>query len=240
MPTLEASSKSVYVQQMFTSIAPKYDLLNHLLSLNIDRLWRKRAVKLSAVKADAQVLDVCCGTGDFSFEFAKALGPQGHVTGTDFVTPMIEIFRKKIQRRGLGQKIVAKFADALKLPFGDQHFDVVSVAFGVRNLADYRLGLSEFYRVLRPGGKLVILEFNDANSPIFGPLFKAYFNHILPRVGRFISNDRTGAYLYLPASVKGFPRASDFLSLMQTSGFNPVQAHPMTLGIVTCFLGIKP
>ena len=239
MTSAEAAQKSAYIQQMFSSIAPRYDLLNHLLSLNIDQYWRSKAVKLSAIRPDAQVLDVCCGTGDFSFEFAKVLNTQGRVVGTDFVTSMVEIFRQKIKKRNLSGNISAKFADALKLPFENASFDVLSVAFGVRNLADYQAGLNEFFRVLKPSGKLVILEFNDTDSRVFGPIFKFYFDHVLPLIGSLISNDKTGAYKYLPASVKAFPSQKEFTKMMMAAGFTPCMAHPMTFGIASCFIGIK-
>lgn len=224
---------------MFARIAPRYDFLNHLLSLNVDRYWRRKSVTLAAAQPDAQILDVCCGTGDLAIEFAHRLGPNGRVTGTDFVAPMLELFRAKVAGTALEHKLNISQADTLALPFADESFNLTSVAFGIRNVADLERGLREMRRVLYPGGKAVILEFNDTHHPVFGPLFKLYFSKILPRLGALISRD-SRAYTYLPDSVGKFPPRPAFLKLMEQSGFSNCHVHSMTFGVVSCFIGTKP
>jgi demethylmenaquinone methyltransferase / 2-methoxy-6-polyprenyl-1,4-benzoquinol methylase len=231
----EASSK---VREMFSQIAPHYDLLNHLLSFDIDRLWRFRAARrLRPIlqRRDALVLDLCCGTGDLAFALARA----GHarVIGADFVHAMLVRAREKGAaqqdgRRG-GDSSAMPFceADALQLPFADGSFDLVSAAFGFRNLANYEAGLREMRRVLKPAGTLAILEFTEPPSGLFGDLYRWYFCSVLPRIGGWISGERS-AYTYLPKSVARFFRPRELAALMSAVGYESVDFRVWTLGTV--------
>lgn len=223
------------IREMFTAIAPRYDLLNHVLSANVDRLWwRRTAQTFAAVLSgpNAQVLDLCCGTGDMAFALRR-LGPKSHITGADFSHTMLKLASAKSEKNK-GLKWIE--ADALQLPFADQTFDLVTSAFGFRNLADYDAGLREIRRVLRPGGEFGILEFSEPKG-ILGKLYKFYFKRILPRIGRLISG--SAAYSYLPASVERFPAPPELLARMQSAGFRDVSWTPYTLGIAGLFCGTR-
>jgi len=222
------------VREMFTAIAPRYDLLNHLLSANIDKLWWRRTAKSFAhilTRPDAQVLDLCCGTGDMALALRKQ-GPQAEITGADFSHTMLVLASKKNSQ---SRPIKWIEADALQLPFPDQSFDLVTSAFGFRNLADYDGGLREILRVLRPGGECGILEFSEPSGAM-GKIYDVYFKSILPRIGRLISGNG-GAYSYLPASVERFPQPPEILARMRTAGFREVSWTPYTLGIAGLFRG---
>ena len=231
----DVDSASRAVRDMFTAIAPRYDLLNHLLSANVDKLWWRRTARtFSGIlsRPDAQVLDLCCGTGDMAFALRQQ-GPQSRITGADFSHAMLVLASEKSASR----PVRWIEADALRLPFPDQSFDLITSAFGFRNLADYEPGLCEIRRVLRPGGECGILEFNEPRG-FLGQLYKVYFKSILPRIGKLISGNE-GAYSYLPASVARFPTPPELLERMQTVGFREVSWTPYTFGIAGLFRGMR-
>jgi demethylmenaquinone methyltransferase / 2-methoxy-6-polyprenyl-1,4-benzoquinol methylase len=222
------------VREMFTAIAPRYDLLNHLLSANIDKLWwRRTARKFANILAEpgVKVLDLCCGTGDMALALQKQ-APQAEITGADFSHTMLVLASKKNSQP---RRIKWIEADALQLPFPDQSFDLVTSAFGFRNLADYDAGLREIFRVLRPGGECGILEFSEPQGTM-GKVYDVYFKSVLPRIGRLISGNR-GAYSYLPASVERFPPPPEILSRMKVAGFRDGSWTPYTFGIAGLFRG---
>jgi len=225
---------------MFTSIAPRYDLLNHLLSLNVDRLWWRRAARTFRhilSRADARILDLCCGTGDMAFALESQVGKSpAQIVGADFSHAMLERARIKSRRKG-SQCLAWIEADALKLPFAGGHFDLVVSAFGVRNLADYDRGLREIARILRPGGECGILDFGEPRGAI-GALYRIYFKQVLPRVGTVISGVR-GPYAYLPASVERFPPPDEMLMRMKNAGFAEATWTPYTFGIAGLYRGRK-
>lgn len=220
---------------MFASIAPRYDLLNHLLSLNIDKLWRRRLARdLESVGPGATILDVCTGTGDLALE----LSGNRRVIAVDFCHPMLVIARDKLRRRLPGSPQLAE-ADALRLPFASGQFDAVTVAFGVRNLESLQEGLKEFLRVLRPGGGLSILEFSLPRNRIFRRLFGVYFHYILPGIGTLVSGT-DGPYRYLPASVREFPDQARLGEILEGCGFEQVRWENLSGGIAALHTARKP
>jgi demethylmenaquinone methyltransferase/2-methoxy-6-polyprenyl-1,4-benzoquinol methylase len=233
------------VRDMFTSIAPRYDVLNHILSFNIDRLWwRRTARSFSQILAqpDCRVLDLCCGTGDMTFALRKQAGKSNpQIWGADFSHAMLQRARSKSLEQTAGNKKSAApcwiEADALRLPFPDQHFSLVTSAFGFRNLSDYDAGLREILRVLRPGGECGILDFSEPKGFI-GHLYRLYFKQVLPRVGTALSGVR-GPYAYLPNSVERFPQPEEMLSRMQSAGFREATWIPYTFGIAGLYCGKK-
>jgi len=226
--------KAAEVRRMFGAIAPRYDLLNHLLSLNRDRAWRRRAVDrlLENSPATGTYLDACAGTLDLSVELAARRGFGGAVLGFDFSYPMLDAGRTKLA----GRAILPACADALRLPLADATVDGAMVAFGVRNLASLEGGLAELARVIRPGGRLVVLEFMTPQWQPFRALYLTYFRHVLPFVGRMISKHGS-AYTYLPESVLQFPEPPEFARLMTRAGFDEVAWDVMTGGIVAAHRG---
>ncbi|MFO0949423.1 MAG: bifunctional demethylmenaquinone methyltransferase/2-methoxy-6-polyprenyl-1,4-benzoquinol methylase UbiE [Planctomycetota bacterium] len=237
MPTVETprmqdtppvDKRGERVRAMFAGVAKRYDLLNHLLSMNIDKRWRNYTVRHVPPPAGGKVLDVCTGTGDLALAYAKTLAGKGLVVGADFCHEMLIIAREKSQRHAKGVEIVE--ADAQQLPFPDNEFDVVSVGFGLRNVADTRAGISEMIRVARPGGKVAILEFSKPRVPVLRWLYLAYFKYLLPAVGQAISKNDHDAYHYLPASVLQFPDGQQMIDLLTEMGLHRVEAHPLTLG----------
>jgi demethylmenaquinone methyltransferase/2-methoxy-6-polyprenyl-1,4-benzoquinol methylase len=227
------------VREMFGRIAPRYDLLNHLLSLDVDKLWRRRvARRFSAVLRDsnARVLDLCCGTGDLAFAFRKQAPSGAKIIGSDFVPEMLARARRKAVAAGVAVEFID--ADALNLPFASASFDVVSCAFGFRNLANYEAGLKEMLRVLKPGGSATILEFAEPPGKVFGAVYRFYFRRVLPVLGGMISGD-TSAYAYLPSSVSTFPSPEALQLQMERAGFARVQFERWTGGIVTLHTGTK-
>jgi demethylmenaquinone methyltransferase / 2-methoxy-6-polyprenyl-1,4-benzoquinol methylase len=231
-----SSEKRRFVQAMFSDIAPRYDLLNHLLSFNVDRRWRRRAIRALGWERDADgtYLDLCAGTLDVSVELARQHGFRGRVMAADFAEPMLRAGRDKV----LGAAVHAVAADALTLPLPDSSCAGAIVAFGVRNLADLDAGLREVARVLTPGARFVILEFTTPRSAIIRSGYHLYFHHVLPRVGALISGNR-GAYRYLPESVARFPLAAALAERMQSAGFRDVMWVPLTLGIAAIHVGIR-
>jgi demethylmenaquinone methyltransferase/2-methoxy-6-polyprenyl-1,4-benzoquinol methylase len=241
----DADSAARAVRDMFTSIAPRYDLLNHVLSFNVDRLWWRRTARSFAeilAQPDARILDLCCGTGDMTFALRKRAGKcSQQVLGADFSHAMLQRARaksvSKISRNGKAAMLGWIEADALCLPFPSQHFSLVTSAFGFRNLADYDTGLREIVRVLRPGGECGILDFSEPMGLIGHP-YRIYFKHILPRVGTLISGVR-GPYAYLPNSVERFPQPQEMLDRMRRAGFREASWTPYTFGIAGLYRGKK-
>jgi len=234
------------VREMFSQIAPRYDLLNHLLSLQFDRLWRARVtrrVRPILDRPDTVALDLCCGTGDLALSLAAA--GKARVIGADFAHPMLVRAREKSASAMASSSsqsthtISFAEADALLLPFVDRSFDLVTTAFGFRNLANYETGLREIYRILKPGGTLAILEFTEPPVGFLGGLYRWYFRRILPRVGGLISGDRS-AYTYLPASVSRFFLPRELVSLLQTVGYSEVDFHVWTFGTVALHTAVRP
>jgi len=230
----------LHVRDMFSRIAPRYDFLNHLLSFSLDKLWRRRTAKIFSpilARPEARVLDLCCGTGDLAFALARrrarlsrAAGDSvSPVTGSDFVEGML--VRAKSKAQAGGYDVVFAGADALSLPFADASFDLVTAAFGFRNLSNYESGLREFARVLKSGGEVGILEFSEPESGLLAGVFRFYFRRVLPRIGGAISGDKQ-AYAYLPGSVAKFPSAGDLRAMMERSGYAHVEVYSWNFGSV--------
>lgn len=219
---------------MFASIAPRYDLLNRVLSAGVDRGWRREAAHEALALGARRILDVATGTADFALEL-KARAPAAQVTGSDFVPEMLAIGRRKAAARRLD--VLLEEGDALNLPYPDESFDTLTCAFGFRNFADYARGLCEFHRVLAPGGRVVILEFPPPAAGVVGGVFRFYFRHVLPRVGGLISGN-PGAYTYLPESVLAFPEPQRLAQLMRAAGFR-TRFRLLTFGIAAIHVGDK-
>jgi demethylmenaquinone methyltransferase/2-methoxy-6-polyprenyl-1,4-benzoquinol methylase len=225
------------VREMFSGIARRYDLLNHILSANIDKRWRRlvsEALRDILENKEAVVLDVACGTGDLSLELRSKA--KARVIGTDFCRPMLAIAKDKTEKQGFEIPYIE--GDALGLAFADNTFDAVTIAFGLRNLANFQNGLTELHRILKPGGKLAVLEFSSPVVPGFRKLFNFYFTSILPRIGGAVSGSR-GAYKYLPDSVSKFPDQKDLVEMMRATGFTAVGYKNLTGGIAALHLGTK-
>lgn len=224
------ATKARYVQDLFGRIAPRYDLLNHVLSLGIDVLWRRQAARALALPGARAVLDVCCGTGDLALELARHVGPEATLTGADFCAPML--VRAHAKSRAAGTRIDWVQGDGLSLPFADARFDRAAVAFGIRNVADLDRALRELARVLAPGGKLAILEFAKPRFAPFRALYYAYFLHVLPAIGRLVSGE-SDPYRYLPESVLAFPERDELSRKIAAAGFTDVRWTDLTFGIAT-------
>jgi demethylmenaquinone methyltransferase/2-methoxy-6-polyprenyl-1,4-benzoquinol methylase len=238
----DASSK---VREMFTQIAPRYDLLNHLLSLQLDRLWRARTarrLKFILDRPDALVLDLCCGTGDLSLALAHA--GKARIIGADFAHPMLVRAKEKtaVQTPPANQRAVSPMpffeADALRLPFAGASFDLATAAFGFRNLANYEAGLREIQRVLKPGGAIAILEFTEPPEGLWGDFYRWYFCKLLPKIGGLISGQQS-AYTYLPKSVARFFRPSELAALLSTVGYQSIDYRVWTFGTVALHTGLR-
>jgi demethylmenaquinone methyltransferase / 2-methoxy-6-polyprenyl-1,4-benzoquinol methylase len=242
----DAASKAV--REMFTAIAPRYDLLNHVLSLNVDRMWWWRTARRFDVilrRPGARVLDLCCGTGDMAFALQRRMGStsRSQIVGTDFSHAMLQ--RAVVKGNGSASSRKTEQApslrwieaDALRLPFPDAHFDLLTSAFGFRNLADYDAGLREILRVLAPGGECGILDFGEPRG-LIGSAYRIYFKNVLPKIGTLISGVR-GPYAYLPASVERFPAPEEMLTRMKQAGFADVSWTPYTFGVAGLFWGKK-
>lgn len=231
----DEQSTASAVRNMFAAVAPRYDLLNHLLSVGFDIRWRQatvRALKPVLAKTSSIVVDLCCGTGDLALALREA--SAGTVMGTDFCHPMLQRAREKSTRHA-GNTLFFE-ADALRLPFRDASLDAVTIAFGFRNLANYRRGVQEMRRVLRRGGMVAILEFSHVKWPVFGPLFRTYFRRVLPRLGQLVSGVK-GPYQYLPDSVTRFPDQESLASLLREEGFSGVRYRNFTGGVAALHFG---
>jgi demethylmenaquinone methyltransferase / 2-methoxy-6-polyprenyl-1,4-benzoquinol methylase len=235
----DENEAAAHVREMFGRIAPRYDLLNHLLSLDVDKIWRRRVAKQFSSQLrnpGARVLDLCCGTGDLAFALRMQAPDGAQITGSDFVPEML--VRARVKAAASGVQVDFVEADALSLPFADESFDLVSCAFGFRNLANYERGLREIHRVLKPGGSAAILEFAEPPGKLFGALYRFYFRRVLPRLGGWISGNAS-AYSYLPRSVSKFPSPEGLQNQFQKTGFSGVQFKRWTGGIVTLHTGRK-
>ncbi len=225
------------IAAMFDRISPRYDFLNHLLSLNIDKIWRRKTVKTIAIRHPKQILDLATGTADLALQLAKSL-PDAHITGLDFSEKMLEIGKEKVEKQGLENSIQLQQGDAAHLPFASGTFDAVTIAFGARNFEDLPSSLKEIHRAMKPDAQLCILEFS---MPQIFPIKQAYlfyFKHILPKIGSWISKDES-AYSYLLASVQNFPSPDTFINILREKGFQQVEKRSLSFGIATLYSAFK-
>lgn len=229
------STKKEQVREMFDNIAPRYDLLNHLLSLGIDRSWRSKLVAMAAQSKPKSILDVATGTGDLAIALARRC-PQARVTAIDLSPEMLEVGRRKVAKRGLSIEMLV--SDAEQIPLPDNSFDTVTAAFGVRNFENPLVGLKQMCRVLKRGGEIYVLEFSTPRHGLFAALYKFYFHNLLPLVGRAISKEKR-AYSYLPESVEAFACGEQFLQLLADAGFSQGSYRELMGGIATIYRGIK-
>ena len=228
------------IQQMFDGIAPDYDRLNHLMSLGVDRSWRRRALKDIVTPERAQrILDIACGTGDFSLAVARRMHPDSRITGLDLSEGMLAVMRRKVEAKGLAERISCRQGDCGALPFPDGAFDVATIAFGIRNFEHREAALREILRVLRPGGRLVILELSVPENRLLRGCYNLYFKHFVPWIGGLISGDRA-AYRYLPASVLAFPGRREWTATMARCGWADVRHRAFTFGLCRMYVGEKP
>lgn len=237
-PYSSEGSKREQVERMFDNISPKYDLLNRVFSLGIDQGWRRRTIRAVAARPVADLLDVATGTGDLAILAARKL-PKARVVGIDISEGMLQHGRRKVEKAGLHERVTLQQGDSAALPFPDGRFDAVTAAFGVRNFEDLERGLGEMRRVLRPGGRLFILEFSKPVKAPMKQLFRFYFHRIMPLVGRLISRD-SAAYTYLPKSVETFPEGEGMLRVLAKTGFTNGTARPLTGGIATLYSAARP
>jgi len=230
--------KKEKIQEMFDGIAPSYDKLNHVMSLNVDKLWRKHALKEIVDGTPQQILDVACGTGDSTISIAAASHPGSRVVGADISEGMMSLVMEKACKVGVHDRIRLQVADGENLPYEDERFHRVTCAFGIRNFEHKEKGLEEFLRVLRPGGKAVILELSVPQNRTIRWFYDLYFLHILPWIGGLISGNKA-AYQYLPASVHAFPSPARFCTMMSEAGFRHVRYKTFTLGLCRMYVGEK-
>lgn len=228
------------IRSMFAAIAPRYDLLNHVLSLNVDRSWRRQTTKLVPPRGSQPILDLCTGTGDLAFEYDKAAHGAVPVFAADFCHPMLVRAAAKAEKLGVVNRVHFIEADAQRIPFPDKSFQIVCVAFGLRNVTDTDRGLAEMVRVTQPAGRVAVLEFSKPKHWLFGRAYRFYFRHLLPRVGQWFSRSPDSAYHYLPASVQEFPDYDALIARMRQHGLTDLHYHSLTLGIATLYVGTKP
>lgn len=225
------------VRDMFAQIAPRYDLMNHVLSLGIDISWRKRVLSRLRLDQDKPILDCCTGTGDLALMLAKKVKGRVNVIGTDFCAPMLERAREKHERSQPDHPVEFLEADSQDLPFEDEKFQAVTVAFGLRNVQDTDQGIREMIRVCAPGGQVCVLEFSKPTMPGLRQLYQGYFKHVLPRVGQTFARNNRDAYEYLPNSVAEFPCGQALADRMQAAGLKDISIKPLTLGVATIYIG---
>ena len=232
----DSDSKKSQVARMFNNIALRYDFLNHFLSLGIDRYWRKVAINQLSKNQPKLILDIATGTADFAIASLK-INPE-KIFGVDISVEMLEIGKKKIKKKNLDQRIELLEGDAEHLIFDDNKFDAATVAFGVRNFENLEKGLTEILRVIKPGGKVIILEFSHPKNRLMNGLYQFYSTKVTPIIGKLVSGDQS-AYTYLHESIEAFPSGDDFLSILAKSGFHDTSARPLTFGIVSIYSGTK-
>jgi demethylmenaquinone methyltransferase/2-methoxy-6-polyprenyl-1,4-benzoquinol methylase len=225
---------------MFASIAPRYDFLNHLLSANIDRSWRRFTVRVAAPRPGEPILDCCTGTADLALAFDRAGGGRSPIVGTDFCREMLIVGQRKARKARASTRIALVEGDMQRLPLPAGTFGVVSVAFGLRNVRNTVRGIDEMIRVTRPGGKIAILEFSRPRGRVLGPLYLAFLHRVLPRIGQAIAPNDDRAYEYLPRSVAEFPDGQEMLDLLASRGLSDLLQYPLTFGIATLYVGTKP
>jgi demethylmenaquinone methyltransferase/2-methoxy-6-polyprenyl-1,4-benzoquinol methylase len=240
MPADLLDKNEARIQRMFNGIAPWYDFLNHLLSLNVDTHWRNMVARLVPPTPGQPVLDLCTGTGDLAFTLDQAAKRQCAITAADFSHEMLEIARKKNVKRQATERISFHEADTQNLPFPSDTYDLVTCSFGLRNVTDTDRGLAEMVRVLAPGGRLAILEFSRPSGKILGPMYRWYFRRVLPRIGNMLAKNEDSAYKYLPESVLTFPDGEELLAKLRDHGLTDTWHRPMTFGIATLYVGVKP
>jgi demethylmenaquinone methyltransferase / 2-methoxy-6-polyprenyl-1,4-benzoquinol methylase len=228
------------VRAMFASIAGRYDFLNHLLSCNVDRYWRRFTTRMVPPEPGVPVLDCCTGTADLALAYDRAGRGRSMVVGTDFCPEMLQRARSKLRRAGAAERIGLVEADTQRLPLPADTFGVVCVAFGLRNVADTRAGVDEMIRVARPGGRVAILEFSRPQRGWLARLYLVFFSRILPRIGQALAPNNLDAYHYLPTSVLQFPDGQAMLALLAQRGLRELRLYPLTLGIATLYVGTKP
>jgi demethylmenaquinone methyltransferase/2-methoxy-6-polyprenyl-1,4-benzoquinol methylase len=234
-PSRQSADFSEQIQGMFDRVAGRYDLLNSLMSAGLHHRWRERAVDVLAPAPDASILDVCCGTGDLTLELAGHISPKGHVVGCDFSEPMLDLAREKARRRGL-DGVRFEWADALSLPYDTGRFEAVTVGFGLRNFADWDKGLREMARVLKPDGKLMILEFTKPTRPPFSTFYSLWFDRLAPILGKL--SDNPDAYAYLTESLNTFPGPQGLAERMDTAGLQSIHYRILAGGIVAIHSGV--
>ena len=237
VPTMPVDKSGERVRNMFGEIAPSYDRMNHLLSMNVDRYWRWRAVRLLDPNSTDPILDVCTGTGDLAFAFHKYTRGGAPVIGSDFCYPMLEIGKQKAEQCNRNVQFVE--ADAQALPFDSNHFQVVSAAFGLRNVSNTLQGLKEMTRVCQEGGKVAVLEFSHPRRQPVKMAYNWYFKNVLPKIGQWMARNNSSAYNYLPDSVGEFPAYEALTELMLSAGLKSATYHPLTFGIATLYIGVK-
>lgn len=221
---------------MFDNISARYDFLNHLLSLGIDKGWRRKVVRIVSGTNPTKVLDIATGTADLAIALSKI--ENTHITGVDISAGMLEVGGEKIDKKGLSERIALQLGDSEQLPFEDNSFDAITVAFGVRNFENLEAGLKEMLRVVKPGGKVVVLEFSQPTGFPFKQIYRFYFKFILPTIGRLVSKDQS-AYTYLPESVDAFPYGQRFLDILAKLGYSKAVAKPVTFGVATIYTATK-
>ncbi len=237
-PYHKDGAKHAQVREMFDNIAPAYDVMNRMMTLGIDRSWRRKAVRTVAGTQPVAILDIATGTGDLAILLANSI-PGATVTGVDLSDGMLEVGRRKVAEAGLADRISFRTGDALALPFDDNTFDAITVAYGVRNFEHLRDGYAEMLRVLRPGGMLCVLELSTPANPLVKPFYAAYTRGVIPLVGRIVSRD-SSAYSYLPKSIRAVPVRDEMTLIIAEAGFAGAEYRSLTLGVCTMYTATKP